>query len=41
VPSAECRVPSANLRWFFDGLADVRRRWNEGKLVTTGTPERE
>ena len=27
-----------NLRWFFDGLPEVRRLWREGKLVTGGVP---
>jgi hypothetical protein len=35
--SADDRL--TGLRWFFDGLPEVRRLWREGKLVTGGTPE--
>jgi hypothetical protein len=30
-----------NLRWFFDSVPEVRRLWQEGKLVKGGTPERD
>ena len=30
-----------SLRWFLDGVPDVRRRWREGTLVKPGTPERD
>jgi hypothetical protein len=29
-----------SLRWFFDQLPDVQRRWRAGTLITPGTPER-
>ncbi len=28
-----------SLRWFLDGLPDVRRRWQEGALVSPGKPQ--
>ena len=30
-----------SLRWFFDSVPEVRRLWQEGKLVKGGTPERD
>jgi hypothetical protein len=30
-----------SLRWFFERMPDVKRRWREGVLVAPGTPERE
>ena len=27
-----------NLRWFFDGVPEVKRLWEEGRLVTGGKP---
>ena len=30
-----------SLKWFLDGVPDVQRRFREGTLVTTGTPEKE
>ena len=34
-------APLTSLKWFFDSVPEIRRLWQEGKLVKGGTPERD